>query len=241
MIYLTEGIVLRPIKYGETSVVVKIFTEKFGLQSYMVNGVRGSSKKSSAHLYQPASLVEMQVYYQELKDLQRVKECSWAVVYDHIFTDVTRNAVALFMTELLTHSLNQPEENPALFQFCKNSFISLDKSNVSEAANFPLYFAVHLCRHLGLGIQNNYSAERSVLDIKEGNFTSSASSSELLGSSEHGGIISQLLRIDPAGLGQIRLHRKTRMAILKELEQYYLWHFPGFSPLKTPDVLSEIL
>ncbi len=35
----TKGIVLRTVKYGETSVIVTIFTELFGIQSYIVNGV----------------------------------------------------------------------------------------------------------------------------------------------------------------------------------------------------------
>jgi DNA repair protein RecO (recombination protein O) len=47
MTHKTKGIVLRNIKYGETSLVVNIFTELFGIQTYLVNGVR-SSKKSSA-------------------------------------------------------------------------------------------------------------------------------------------------------------------------------------------------
>ena len=45
MVHKTKGIVLRTVKYGETSVIVTILTELFGLQSYLVNGVRTSSGK----------------------------------------------------------------------------------------------------------------------------------------------------------------------------------------------------
>ena len=48
MIQTTKGIILRSVKYGETSLVVTVFTEMFGLQSYMVNGVRTASKKGSS-------------------------------------------------------------------------------------------------------------------------------------------------------------------------------------------------
>lgn len=48
MIYSTKGIVLRTIKYGETSVIASIFTESFGVQSYIVNGVRTSGKKKQS-------------------------------------------------------------------------------------------------------------------------------------------------------------------------------------------------
>ncbi len=68
MIYQTKGIVLRAIKYGETSVVVNIFTELFGIQSYLVNGIRISGKTSSkANLFQPTSILDMEVYHNELK------------------------------------------------------------------------------------------------------------------------------------------------------------------------------
>jgi DNA repair protein RecO (recombination protein O) len=46
VIHTTKGIVIRTVKYGETSLVVSAFTELFGLQQYMVNGVR-TSKRSN--------------------------------------------------------------------------------------------------------------------------------------------------------------------------------------------------
>ncbi len=67
MIHATKGIVLRTIKYGETSVIASIFTELFGIQSYIVNGVRTQSKTSKAHFFQPSSMLEMEVYHNELK------------------------------------------------------------------------------------------------------------------------------------------------------------------------------
>ena len=44
MTHKTKGIVLRTVKYGETSLVVIMFTELFGIQTYMVNGVRSAKK-----------------------------------------------------------------------------------------------------------------------------------------------------------------------------------------------------
>ena len=108
-IHKTKGIVLRTVKYGETSVIVTIFTELFGVQSYLVNGVRTSTKKGTgkANLFQPAAILDLIVYHNELKQLQRIKEFKWSVIYQHIFSDVPKNAVALFMVELLTKCLKQ--------------------------------------------------------------------------------------------------------------------------------------
>src|SRR5260221_9192687 len=110
-LHKTKGIVLRTVKYGETSVIVSIFTELFGIQSYIVNGVRVSSKRGSgrANLFQPSAILDMIVYHNELKQLNRIKEFRWGHLYQHIFSDVKKNAVALFMVELLTRCLKQPE------------------------------------------------------------------------------------------------------------------------------------
>src|SRR5690348_7054414 len=136
-LHKTRGIVLRTVKYGETSVIVTIFTELFGVQSYLVNGVRTSTKKGTgkASLFQPTAILDMVVYHSELKQLQRIKEFKWGHLYKHILSDVRKNAVALFMVELLTKCLKQPEANPDLFHFVEDVFVHLDESTDSIAAN----------------------------------------------------------------------------------------------------------
>src|SRR5688572_5519032 len=102
-LHKTKGIVLRTVKFGETSLVVTIYTEIFGVQSYMVNGVRISGRKGGgrASLFQPAALLDLVVYHHQSAHLNRIREFQWAHIYQHILTDVKKNAVALFMVELL--------------------------------------------------------------------------------------------------------------------------------------------
>ena len=72
----TKGIVLKTVKYGETSLIVTAYTELFGIQSYLVNGVRSSSRKGpgKANLFQPAAILDLLVTHNELKNLQRIRE-----------------------------------------------------------------------------------------------------------------------------------------------------------------------
>src|SRR4051812_20834431 len=109
MTHKTKGIVLRTIKYGETSIVVTVFTELFGVQTYLINGIRTEKKTGNrSALFQPTAMLDMEVYHNELRNLQRVKECNWAHLYERILTDVTRNCIALYMAELLQKTLKQP-------------------------------------------------------------------------------------------------------------------------------------
>src|SRR5579859_5441655 len=127
-LHKTKGIVLRGVKYGETSLVVTLYTELFGIQSYLVNGVRTSYRKGpgKANLFQPAAILDLIVYHNELKNLQRIREFKWGVLYQRIFFDVLKNSVALFMVELLQKCLRQPEPNSELFNFIEDAFLHLD-------------------------------------------------------------------------------------------------------------------
>ena len=73
MVIKTRGIVLRTVKYSETSVIVDIFTEHFGLRSYIISGVRTSKSKVAAGLLQVMSLVEI-VAYEKAEKLNRLTE-----------------------------------------------------------------------------------------------------------------------------------------------------------------------
>lgn len=242
MIYSTKGIVLRYLKYGETSVIASVFTEIFGIQSYMVNGVRTSGKTSKAHFFQPSSLLDMQVYQNELKNLQRIKDLKWSFVYKNILSDVVKNAIALYMVELLHKCLKQPEANSDLFQFCEDAFLQLDVAGIEVTANFPIYFSLQLASFFGIRLQDNYSEEKNVFNLKEGNFSALNSASPDHLSIEISYHLSQLLKaIHPNDLNEIKLNRNTRKDILKSIQSYYAWHIPEFGSMKTLPVLSEIL
>jgi DNA repair protein RecO (recombination protein O) len=243
-IHKTKGIVLRTVKYGETSVIVLIFTDKFGVLSYLVNGVRIHSKKGSgkANLFQPAAILDLVVYYNETKNLQRIKEFKWAHLYQHIFSDVPKNAVALFMVELLTKCLKQPEANADLFHFCEDAFIHLDESNDAVMANFPLFFALHLVAFLGLRINDNYSVKNSTLDLQEGIFVSERPHHPHFLESRQAEVTNELLKVmQPAELEDIKLNHDFRRQLLHAYETYYALHIQDFGTMKTLPVLREVL
>jgi DNA repair protein RecO (recombination protein O) len=240
----TKGIVLRTVKYGETSVIVTIFTELFGIQAYLVNGVRTSSKKGSgkANLFQPTSILEMVIYHNELKQLQRIKEFKWSFLYQHILSDVRKNAVALFMVELLTKCLKQPEANPDLFHFAEDSFIHLDEASDAVTANFPLFFALHLPVFFGFRFSDNYSERQPFLDLQEGEFVKEQPKHPHFLDDRQAFVTSQLLKVQqPEELEDIKLNHDFRRNLLYAYEVYYALHIQDFGTMRTPPVLREIL
>jgi DNA repair protein RecO (recombination protein O) len=243
-LHKTKGIVLRTVKYGETSVIVTIFTELFGIQSYIVNGVRVSSKKGAgkANLFQPGAILDLVAYHNELHHLQRLREFKWSYLYQHIFFDVVKNSVALFMVELLTKTLKQPESNPELFYFAEDAFTHLDKADLQVVGNFPLYFALHLASFYGFRFSDRYTDQTTFLDLQEGEFVHEHPVHPHFLGPPYSYITSQLLKVmQPHELTQLKLNQDTRRILLQAYKTYYALHFQDFGVMKTLPVLQEVL
>jgi len=243
MTHKTKGIVLRTIKYGETSVVVTLFTELFGVQTYLVNGVRTTKKSSAkANHFQPAAILEMIVYHSEQKQLQRIKEFKWDYLFQQVLSDVIKNSIALYMVELLQKCLKQPEQNTDLFYFCEDALMQLDGAGKGITANFALYFALQLAHFFGFRMADNYDAKQTVLDLVEGNFVSGKPEHPYFIEGENALVTSQLLKVmHPAELAQFKLHHETRRKLLLHYQDYYALHIPDFGLMKTLTVLHEVL
>ena len=247
-LHSTKGLVLRTVKYGETSVIVTIFTELFGGQSYIVNGVRTTSKKgaSAAVMFQPAAILDLVVYHNELRNIQRIKEYKWAVLYQSIFSDVKKNCVALYMTELLTKCLKQPESNPDLFHFSEDAFRSLDKASNAVTANFALFFSLHVTSFFGIPPPvlkgSMYDATELYFDLKEGTFTIERPDHNDYLEDKAARVTAELINVrDPSELEDIKLNQEFRRQLLQSYELYYALHIQDFGRMKTLGVLKEIL
>ncbi len=243
MTHKTKGIVLRSIKYGETSLVVTIFTELFGVQTYMVNGVRSAKKSSAkANYFQPAAVLDLIVYHSENKTMHRIKEFSWAFLYDSVLTNVIKNSIASFMVELLQKCLKQPEANADLFNFCEESLLELDKSSKKAAANFPLFFALHLTHFFGFRMEDNFNSSDTFIDLQEGIFTDQQPLHPYFIDGEKAALTSQLLKVmQPYELEEFNLNHTIRRQLLLHYQEYYALHISEFGQLKTLMVLHEVL
>jgi DNA repair protein RecO (recombination protein O) len=247
MTHKTRGIVLRPVKYGETSLVVSIFTELFGLQTYLVNGARSAKKTGTkAILLQPASLLDMEVYHQEQKNMHRIKECTWSYLYKNIFTDVVKNSIALYMVELLSKCLKQPEQHTDLFYFCEDSLQQLDEASPAVVANFALFYTLQLSHFFGFRIQepsaNDLKAAELFLDLMEGSFTQHAPPHKHFLTGEDALISAQLLQTrQPAELEDLKLHHQTRRQLIAKYLDYYSMHLQDFGTLKSLTVMQTVL
>lgn len=243
MVHITKGIVLRTVPYGETSVIALLYTELFGLQSYIINGIRSTKKIAvKSNLFQPPAMLEMEVYHNELKKLQRIRDARWHYLYRQIFFNIPKNAVALFITELLQKVIRQPEHNPGLYNFIEDAYIRLDQADTKITAGYPLFFALHLTSFFGFSIRDDYTPVKKILDLYEGEFVKDIPAHPYYIQEELSAVVSQLLKVmQPHELHHISLSLPLRRQLLEAVLQFYALHTQDFGVMKTLPVLQEVL
>jgi DNA repair protein RecO (recombination protein O) len=235
----TKGIVLHTLKYSETSVISKIYTEKLGLVSYIVKGVRNSKSKTKASLLQPLTLLDMEVSPRENKQLQFIKEFHRAYNYQSIPFDIVRSSVALFLLEVITKSIREHESNPEMFDFIYDTFCELDRAKKMNP-DFHLLFLVHFARYLGFAPHDNYSDKYASFEMMEGVFTERENAPHIILNKDDSRILHHLLNENLFGPPSGKLSRTERKTTLHHLLRYYQLHVENFS-LRSTEILEQVL
>ena len=243
MLHNTKGIVLRVTKYGDTSLIMTAYTELFGVQQYIVKGVRTTSKKGAnkAVYYQPAAILQMEVYHTPMKQLQMLKEVNWDYIYQNVYSDVIRNAVATYIVEVLQQTL-QPEPHPELFYLIEDTFKQLDKGGAALANNLSIYFLIHLTETLGFGLQGKWTEATPMLDVKEGQFVKDKPLHPYFLEGIEAQTASQFMSLQFYNdLENIQLNGQQRKKILELFQLSLSWHYKGFKEIKSLAILQAVL
>lgn len=239
MLQATSGLVLRSVKYGETSLITTIYTKHFGIQTYLLQGVRSNKKNTAkAARFQPATLLDMVVYHQANKNLQRIREAEYHHVYRLLPASVLRYAVAVFVCELILKTLTEPETNESLYLFLETFFIHLDDADEKAVLDMPVRFTLEWATHMGFGIQNRWQENNPVLDFQNGCFTAAPDlPSSAFAEEDISKGLSDCLYPDASPSQTTVPKRKLLEAGL----HYLRWHLPGLGMLKSMDVLQDVL
>ena len=230
MLYKTRGVALSYIRYRESSIIAKIFTEVFGIQSYIVNGVRSSSSKTNRiALFQPLTLLDLVVYHKDKQDtVHRISEIKCYHPFSTLPYHVTKSSLALFVTEILGKTLREEETNEPLFHFIEQSVLYLDEADTGYE-NFHIQFLLQLASFLGFGIENLHDLES---ELKNHHYPQIADNLELKATEQ--------LLLHDYGI-QISLDRKRRLSILEKVLFFYKIHMEALGEIRSLEVLSEVL
>ena len=243
MLHKTNGIVLRSVKYGDTSLVVTMFTDVYGVQTYMVQGVRtAKGKQNRAAFFQPGTLLELVVYHQPQKTMQRIREFQAAYIYNGLQEDVIKNSIVLFSVELLLRLVPELGPLPSLFTLAYEYFVALDKMQLHDVANFPLFFIMECSRELGYPLKGSYTVKTPYLNMQDGGFTEYAPT-EMSGiSNEDAEALSMLLAVSSTDtLKQVSMNAGQRLRLIDWYVNYLQQHTQHMGNIRSLSVLRAIL
>ncbi|HEY4788998.1 MAG TPA: DNA repair protein RecO [Bacteroidales bacterium] len=239
MFYKTKAIVLNHLKYGDTSLVVTIYTEALGRKSFLVQGVYKKKSKFHATFFQPLTILDLEVDINPKRELQRIKEISFNTPFHSIPFDITKSAISLFLSEVLHKTLKEEEPNPPLFDYLYHTIQLLD-INDTGVANFHLVFLINLTKYLGFYPVNNYSEIDCIFDPVNGKFFSALTSQSLNSDKVLSSWMSRLLNLSFEELETLHMNHQIRNSLLKFIIEFYNLHLGGLTNVKSLPVLQSV-
>lgn len=238
MIDNTRGIVFQSIKYSESSIIVKIFTEHLGLQSYIIKGVRSKKAKMKTALFQPLQLLDLIISHRENKNLNFIKEAKVAYAYQSIPFDMTKRSMLMFLNEILMRSIKEESANQTLFNWLWQSLIWYDMAK-EPGNDFHLAFLMQLTKFLGF-YPKNPTATLSYFDLQEGVFINSEPLHPHYISGVYAELFHQLSFTSVSNLENLSFTTSQRRKMVNTLITYYQLHLSGFGEVKSLEVLQQL-
>jgi DNA repair protein RecO (recombination protein O) len=237
-LYNTEGIIFRTVKYGESSLILDIYTLESGLASFIVSGVRSAKSRAKANLYRPGHIIEFSAYHAESNRLSRIKEANYRFHFQSLMQDVVKSSVLTFLVEVCRNSIVEREANPELYHFIADWFIYLDTQPGLHPCMHHL-FMIGLSSFLGFEPMNNFDDHNSFFDLAKGEFVPSASSYNCL-DKEESMVLTSLLNCRKEDADKIKFPVAVRKQLLLHLLDYYRLHLSYFREVLSVRVLTEV-
>lgn len=245
MIASTASLILRSIPYGETSLISTQFTRTFGVQAYLIKGVRAASRQgrsSRAGLLQPGMILDITAYHKPQGNLQHLKEFTPRHYYRSILEDVVKNSISLFSVELLLRLLPEDAPMPELFDFAEQYFLALDQCKQSEAGNYPLFFVLQCTRFLGYEPGGTWSEATPYLNLVEGRFQAEAPGEGTTVTLEDARLLHVLMQTrNFSSIPIVTMTGDVRFRLLEWYLQFLQRHTEHMRALKSLPVLQAVL
>lgn len=207
-----EFIVIATTKVGENSLVLHTLSEDYGRRSFIVRVGKSNS------LYLPLNIIEAHVQENPKSDLWRLTSAKAMHPLFRMRSNVAKNAIALFISEVLYRAIRSDSNEAGLYRWCRNSILTLD-SLESDYASFHLHFLLDLCAVLG------FRPDISDLAPFAGEYFET---------------LSRLLPLDYGEFLLYPLNGKVRSDIASILLNYLSYHLDCRLNIRSLEVLKEL-
>ena len=239
MLTKTQAIVLHSLKYGETRLIVDMFTRSQGRQSFIVSIPKSVKGKIKKQLFQPLTLLEIESDLRPKLQLQKLSDVRLASPFSSIPFDPNKLSISLFIAEFLYYALRSEQHNEPLFDYIVNSIQWLD-AQTDRFANFHLVFLMRLSRFLGFYPNLEHYQSGDYFDLRESVFLSAPPVHRDVLHPQEAEKIQLMMRMDFPTMHLFRMSHQERNRLLEVSLIYYRLHLPDFPELKSVSVLQEL-
>jgi len=239
MLTKTEAIVLHSIKYGETRVIVDMFTRTSGRMSFAVSLPKTSRGKMKKQLFQPLTLLNIECDVRVQKGLQKLRNASITMPLPSLQTHPSKLSITLFLAEFLYHALKGEQRNELLFDYVVSSLQWLDGCNTS-VANFHLVFLMRMARFLGFYPNLDDYHPGCYFDLRASTFSLEPPVHRDVLLPAEAEKVQLMMRMDYQTMHLFQLSRHDRGRLLEIALAYYRIHLPAFPELRSLGVLQEM-
>ena len=239
MLTKTQAIVLHSLKYGETRLIVDMFTRSQGRQSFIVSIPKSVKGKIKKQLFQPLTLLEIESDLRPKLQLQKLSDVRLASPFSSIPFDPNKLSISLFIAEFLYYALRSEQHNEPVFDYIVNSIQWLD-AQTDRFANFHLVFLMRLSRFLGFYPNLDHYQTGDYFDLRESVFLSTPPVHRDFLHPQEAEKIQLMMRMDFPTMHLFRMSHQERNRLLEVSLIYYRLHLPDFPELKSVSVLQEL-
>lgn len=233
----TKAIILSSLKYGDTSLIVKCYTQEEGVKTYLIRGVLKSKKSGlKAAYFQPLTQLRIVANHNSKNTLNSIKELQVIHPYKTFHTDIVKQSVVLFLSEVLSNSIQEEEQNLALYEYLETAFIWLDVHD--RVASFHLLFLLNLSGFLGF-YPDTSDKNKKGFDLLEGVFSDNIHEKNVISKNDFYQF-KKLLGIIFDTLENVTYSKEERQLVLKVIIQYFKLHLDSFRNPKSLQVLETV-
>jgi DNA repair protein RecO (recombination protein O) len=233
----TNAIVLSSLKYGDTSLIVKCYTQEEGVKTYLIRGVLKPKKSGlKAAYFQPLTQLRIVANHNSKNTLNSIKEVQVIHPYRTFHTDIVKQSVVLFLSEVLSNSIQEEEQNLALYEYLETAFIWLDVHD--RVANFHLLFLLNLSGFLGF-YPDTSDKNKKGFDLLEGVFSDNIHEKNVISKNDFYQF-KKLLGIIFDTLENVTYSKEERQLVLQVIIQYFKLHLDSFRNPKSLQVLEIV-
>lgn len=236
-----RSIILRTVKFGDSSIIVDMLSDDYGRMSAVWRLSRsGKSRgKVSRNVFQPLTICDLTIERSGASKLPLIKDAHIAVPYVSLNVDPVKVSVAFFLAEFLCQVTHEGQRDSSLFDFTELMLKWYDLVE-SHAANFHLMFLVKASLYLGFCPNMETYHDGDFFDMRTAEFCSLTPLHRDFLRPDEAQRIGILMRMSPANMHLFRFNRAERTRTIEILLRFYAIHVPGFREMKTWDILRSL-